>query len=98
VLQKVDRSLVDLLGVARDFLVEDARPDEGVELELWCHAGDSMDEKVIVKVLANCEEIVVQLFNLLVPPEYLDVFHLAVDHGIEGLNKLFFELVGELVA
>jgi len=66
--------------------VEDARPDESVKLKLRCHARDSMDEKVIIKILSYSMQIVVKLFNLLVLPEYLDVFHLGIYHQIEALN------------
>ena len=54
-MKQVRAHLVDLLGVARDLLVVDARPDEGVELEFMVLGGDAIDEEMIVKVLPDGE-------------------------------------------
>ncbi len=57
-----------------------------------------MDKEMIVQVLADGEEIVVKLFDLLVLAEHLDILHLSINHVIETFNELVLELVGKGVA
>ena len=77
--------------------MEDAGPDERVELELRGLAADAVDEEVIVEVLADGEEVVVEFLNLLVLAQDLHTVHLVVDHRVEAFNQLFLKLVGKLV-
>ena len=51
VLEKIASHPVDDIRVARHFLVEDARPDKGVQLELWLFNGHTVDVEVEVQVV-----------------------------------------------
>ena len=66
--------------------MEDAGPDEGIKFELGGHWRDTMDKEMIVKVLADGEEIVVKLFDLFVLAEHLNILHLGVDHVIKTFD------------
>ena len=77
--------------------MEDARPDESVELELMLHRRDAIDEEVVVKVLPDSKQIVVKLLNLFVLAKDLYCIHLALNHCVEALNELVLELLSELV-
>ena len=77
--------------------MEDARPDESIELELWLKARYAMDEEVHVKVLSNGVHVIVKLLDFTMLAEHLYIFHLSGDHTIERLDDLVFEKVSELV-
>ena len=57
-----------------------------------------MDEEVVVEIFADGEQVVIQLFNLLVLPQYLHILHLIVDHLVKTNDQLFLQLICELIA
>ena len=57
-----------------------------------------MDEEVIVEVLADSEQVVVQLFNLFMLPQYLHILHLVVDHLVKTDDQFLLKLICKLIA
>ena len=57
-----------------------------------------MDEEVVVEIFADGEQVVIQLFNLLVLPQYLHILHLIVDHLVKTNDQFFLQLICELIA
>ena len=45
-----------------------------------------MNEEMVVQVLSDREEIVIELFNLLVLAQHLHILHLPINHLIKALN------------
>jgi len=97
VLEQIHRHFVDFFGVAGDFLVEYARPHEGIELEFGRLRREPIDKEMVVEVLTDGEQIVIEFLNFLVLAQNLHCFHLAFDHRVEPFNQLILQLVGKLI-
>ena len=56
-----------------------------------------MDEEVVVEIFADGEQVVIQLFNLLVLPQYLHILHLIVDHLVKTNDQFLLQLICKLI-
>ena len=87
----------DLLGVAGYFFVEDAGPDEGVNLVIWIINRLAIDKEMEVEIPSDSIHVIINIFDLLGFPEDINILHLIASHAVECIDEVLSQLMSIFV-